>query len=244
MKRFAISFVALLAVAALVAIRVGSTSTQVNLAFQNLITAAVQFGSVATGTSPPTCTPGTGGVFCANEGTEPTAASGVDQVAADSTLHDFGVQVNGGAAGILRHTLGSAIETTQTGSLGLTTICAASAGACNQAGLYHVEWNMWGSGTACSSVTAGTVYVTLTWHDKAGTSKSIKAPMWVSTSATAGTYVLTGFHFETSLANEEATGYYNLSSDGSTAIAFTTTYTACTTGTGTYNIAASVVRGQ
>jgi hypothetical protein len=87
MKRFALSFVAVLAVAALWAVRAGSTSTQVNLAIQNFITAAVQFGSVATGTSPPTCTPGTAGVFCANEGTAPTSASSVDYVYANSSNH-------------------------------------------------------------------------------------------------------------------------------------------------------------
>ncbi len=42
--------------------------------------------SIGTGT-PPTCTAGTGGVYCAGEGTAPTAASAVDQIYADSTNH-------------------------------------------------------------------------------------------------------------------------------------------------------------
>jgi hypothetical protein len=190
--------------------------------------------SLSTGST--TCTAGTAGVFCGGEGTASTAASAQDQLYADSTLHDFAIEANGGAAGIVQHTLGSSKQTTQTASIGSTTICAASAGACNQSGLYLVTWHMWGSGTACSSVTAGTVILTLTWHDGAGSVKSIRAPMWVSTSATAGTYVNTGFHFETALTAEDSTGYYVLSSDGTTAIAYSTTYAACTTGTGTYNI--------
>jgi hypothetical protein len=43
--------------------------------------------SIKVGTSPPTCTIGTAGVLCENEGTAPTGASSVDALYADSTGH-------------------------------------------------------------------------------------------------------------------------------------------------------------
>ncbi len=47
--------------------------------------------SIATGTSPPTCTAGSGGCMAANEGTAPSVgpASGVDLIYADSTQHGY-----------------------------------------------------------------------------------------------------------------------------------------------------------
>lgn len=53
--------------------------------------------SVSTGASPPTCAAGTGGVWCAGEGTAPTGASAVDMLYADSTAHRFKV-INNNAA--------------------------------------------------------------------------------------------------------------------------------------------------
>jgi hypothetical protein len=43
--------------------------------------------SLSSGSSPPTCTAGTAGVGCFNEGTAPTGASAVDMVYANSTSH-------------------------------------------------------------------------------------------------------------------------------------------------------------
>jgi hypothetical protein len=43
--------------------------------------------SVATGTSPPTCTIGTAGTLCQNEGTAPTGAASVDMLYANATNH-------------------------------------------------------------------------------------------------------------------------------------------------------------
>jgi hypothetical protein len=53
------------------------------LAISNAITTP----SVATGTSPPTCTPGTSWALCGNEGTAPTGASNVDTLYPNSTSH-------------------------------------------------------------------------------------------------------------------------------------------------------------
>ncbi len=54
--------------------------------------------SIATGTSPPTCTAGTGGVLCAKEGTASTAAASVDELYADSTAHTWKTLLNNGSA--------------------------------------------------------------------------------------------------------------------------------------------------
>jgi hypothetical protein len=45
--------------------------------------------SVASGSSPPTCTFGTGGANCLGEGTASTAASGQDIIYGDSTYHQL-----------------------------------------------------------------------------------------------------------------------------------------------------------
>ena len=50
-------------------------------------TAGLKVVSVATGTSPPTCTVGTAGAHCFTEGTAPTGASSVDAIWANSTAH-------------------------------------------------------------------------------------------------------------------------------------------------------------
>jgi hypothetical protein len=62
-------------------------------------------GAAKIGSSPPTCTAGTGGAFCLAEGTNTTAASSVDQLVANSTLHDFAVLANGGVAKLLSSTV-------------------------------------------------------------------------------------------------------------------------------------------
>lgn len=57
-------------------------------------TGGAKLVSVATGTSPPTCTAGTGGATCYTEGTAATAASSVDDVHGDSTQHAAEVNNN------------------------------------------------------------------------------------------------------------------------------------------------------
>lgn len=201
--------------------------------------------SVAVGTSPPTCSPGTGGVWCATEGTGPTAAASVGQLYADSTLHDLAIQANGGTQGIVLHTAGgSAIhQTGKTAAITTSTLCAASAGACNQAGMYHVHWDFSGAGTACSSVTAGSVTFLLTWTDTNAVTHSAVALQMMGQTGAATTAMGGTFPFQTALANESASGDYDISTNG-TIIQYATGYTACTTGTGTYQLDAAVTRLQ
>lgn len=62
---------------------------------------AVTALSVAVGTSPPTCTIGTGGASCFNEGTAATGASAVDNIYANSTAHCLDVNYNNVEKGCL-----------------------------------------------------------------------------------------------------------------------------------------------
>jgi hypothetical protein len=101
--------------------------------------------------------------------------------------------------------------------------------------------NFWGSGTACTSVTAGSVALTIGWTDENGTAhSSVAFPLFDQSKGTLGT----SFYFATTLAGEGGSGDYTLSSNGSAAITYAATYTGCTTGTGTFNMRATVTRLQ
>lgn len=179
------------------------------------------------------------------EAAAPTAAASQDQIFADSTLHDFASQVNGGGKKLFVQTQPSAIhQTAKTAAITTATLCAASAGACNQAGQYHIFWNFIETGTACSSVTAGKVIPSFTWTDTNGTAHTITPAFNGNTASNAGfSTAATAFFFQTSLANAYAYGDFTISTNG-TVIQYATAYTACTTGTGTYQFDASVTRLQ
>jgi hypothetical protein len=133
-------------------------------------------------------------------------------------------------------------QTSKTAAVTTFTLCAATAGtACGQVGQYRISYNFWGSGTACSAVTAGSVGLNLTWTDEnAVTHTTISMPMaFDQKSAAAGIL----FNFNTALGTEGASGSYIISTNG-TIIQAATTYTACTTGTGTYNLRMTVEQLQ
>lgn len=121
----------------------------------------------------------------------------------------------------------------QTALISATTLCAATPlTACGQAGQYRISYNIWGSGTACSVVTAGNVQLLLTWIDENGTAHSNRPiPMWDDKT---GGYI-GQMNFNTSLVFEHGEGSYIISTNGSI-IQYSVGYTACTTGTGTYNL--------
>lgn len=196
---------------------------------------------LSTGTAP-SCTAGTGGVLCEGEGTAPTAASAVSQLYSDSSFHDFAIQTNGGGTGIVQHTAPGKIRLTgQTASIGTATLCAATAGACDQPGHYRVDWSFYQGGTACSVVTAGSVQFKLTWTDGNSTNHAaIQLAMDNSASLIA---TANAFTFTTNNATAWATGSFNLDSNGSI-LQYATTYAACTTGTGTYALDINVTRMQ
>jgi hypothetical protein len=201
---------------------------------------ATALGGVATGAGA-SCAGGTAGATCLGEGTPPTAVAAVGQVYADSTLHDLAIQANGGAAKLVHSTAPGYIHATaQAAAISTATLCDTVAGACNQAGQYRVDWNFVENGTACATPGPGGVTFLLTWTDHAGTHSAASLPMHDSASltATSGT-----FTFQTTKTNAWASGSFNLQSTGAI-IQYGTGYTACTTGTGTYELNATVTRLQ
>lgn len=199
--------------------------------------------SLQTGTSPPTCTIGTAGALCLAEGTAPTAASSVGQLYASSALHELATQTNGGGVKQVVAVRPSPIHTTGlTASVGTATLCSNTAGACDQAGQYAIDFNFLQGGTPCTTVTTGSVIFNLLWTDAAGAHSATDIPVLDSTSTVA---LLPGFTFRTTPnTNAWATGHVVIWSTGAAAIQYSTTYAACTSGTGTYELDASVTRLQ
>lgn len=195
--------------------------------------------SIGTGT-PPTCTAGTGGVYCAGEGTAPTAASAVDQLYGDSTAHTFRTQVNGGSPGMVEIIQPGAIRSTGlVAAVSTATLCAASAGACNQAGTYHVHIALYQSGTACSANTTAGVTPSLTWTDGNGTAHSAQGvPMDTNASlvATSGTMA-----WGATTLGAWGSGDMNIDTNG-TIIQYAIAFAQCTTGTATYAASLAVTR--
>jgi hypothetical protein len=192
---------------------------------------------------------GTAGGVCAAEGTSATNVSGTSNLYPDSTAHEWKAATNGSTSyGLINRSQPGAIDSTGlTAAVTTATLCAASAGACNVAGQYHVHINVWGSGTACSSVTAGGVTPSLTWTDENSVSHAaVVVPMLSQTSATAVALESSAptVPAQTALANEGGSGDFTLNSSGASAIQYAVAYTACTTGTLTYNIRATVTRVQ
>lgn len=204
--------------------------------------------SLNTGT-PPTCTAGTGGGLCMTEGTNLTNVSSTAALDANSTTHELAVATNGSTSyGMLvRAQPGSINSTGNTATVSIATLCAASAGACNVAGQYHVSINVWGSGTACATPGSGGVTPGLTWTDENSVSHSVVViPMQSQTSATAVAVETAAptVPSQTANANTGGSGDFTLSSSGSAPIQLTMTYAACSTGTFTYNYRATVTRLQ
>jgi len=200
--------------------------------------------TVSTGSSAPACTAGTSGLICMTEGTDGTNVASTGLINPNSTQHEFTAFTNGatGASsqGMLVRTQPGRIHSAgNTAAISTATLCASAAGACNTAGLYTVDWAFTQGGTACGNVTAGGVTFLLTWTDANAVAHSaISLAMDDSASllATTGT-----FHFTTNNATAWASGTFNIYTNGSI-IQYATGYTACTTGTGNYNLDITVTR--
>ena len=195
--------------------------------------------SISTGTAP-ACT-GSGTFLCMAESAAFTNVSATAGVYADSSAHEFFAKTNGAsAAGMLIRAQPAPINSTgNTGAISTATLCAASAGACNVAGQYHISWTFIETGTACSVPGTGGVTFLLTWTDSNGTTHS--AVSLGMDDASAINAVSQTFHFQTSLAAAWGSGDFNISTNGSV-IQYATGYTACGTGTGTYQLQAVVTR--
>lgn len=230
---------------ATVKVTASGSDTNVTLALEAKGTGVVTSNAaVQVGTANVT-TFGSAGGIAATEGTTPTNVASTATLYPDSTAHEWKAATAGSStAGIMQRTVGAVNLTGQTATKTITTACAASAGACNVAGQYRLDYTFWGSGTACSSVTAGKVVLVFTWTDEQGTSHtSIPAPIAFDQKAAAANVTGT-FSFNTALGTEGAYGSMAIGSNGAAAIQYTATYTACTTGTGTYNLRLTTTRLQ
>lgn len=208
-------------------------------------TAGLKIVTLLTGTAPPATTAGSAGAFTATEGTAFTNVSGAAGIYPDSTSHEFVGKTNGASTGgILVRAQPSAIHSTgNTASISTATLCASAAGACNVAGQYNVHWDFIQTGTACSVVTAGGVTFTLSWTDNNSTAHAHVMPMIGEGAIASAPTSLSSFFFQTALTNAFASGNVNIYTNG-TVIQYATTYTACTTGTGTYQLDITVTRLQ
>jgi hypothetical protein len=107
--------------------------------------------------------------------------------------------------------------------------------------MYHIHVDFIETGTACSSVISGGVTFALTYTDSNGTAHSaVIVPLLNQTSLT-GITLGNMFTFATALGGAGASGDLNISTNGSV-IQYATTYTACTSGTGQYQLDAAVTR--
>lgn len=224
-----------------------NTGTVAELNLAQTFTATQTFGtilptSVGVGTSPPTCTAGTAGADCYSEGTAPTAASSVDDIWADSTSHSFRTHTNGGSPGTMVIAEPGAIRSTGlVAAVTTATLCAASAGACNQSGTYHVHVSLYQSGSACTANSTGGVTPSISWTDGNGTAHSaIGIPLESDgvVNALTGT-MLWGATTVTGIAS----GDYNIDTNG-TVIQYAIGFAQCNTGTATYAASLAVTRLQ
>jgi len=199
--------------------------------------------TVSIGTSPPACTAGTAGGLCFTEGTAITNVSGAGALDANSTTHELEYQSNGSALKgmMVRAQPGSIRSTGLVASVSTATLCAASAGACNTAGTYHVHLALYQSGAACSANTTNGVSVQLTWTDAnstAHTAQTIPLETNASLVALSGTMA-----WGATTVNAYGSGDFNVDTNGSI-IQYATTFAQCTTGTATYALSAVVTRLQ
>jgi hypothetical protein len=177
------------------------------------------------------------------EGTAPTNISANASIHADSTTHELMAKTNGAStAGMLVRSQPGAIHLTgQTATKTIYTLCAAAAGACNVAGQYRVIWYFNQGGTACGTPGTGGVTFALTWKDNAGTHSAVALPMDDSSSLTA---TGTKFTAQTSNTAAWASGIFTVWTDGTADIQVTNTYTACSVGTLTWELATTAERLQ
>lgn len=197
--------------------------------------------SVSTGTAP-ACTAGTAGTLCLGKGTAPTGAVSTMQLYEDSTSLEPQLDTEGGGVGMVHYTKPGLVHATaQTASITTATLCAATAGACNQAGMYRIEWSFIQTGTAPGTPAPGSVTLQLTWTDFNATAHSaITVAMDDSASLVATSSLFTS---RTTNALAWASGSFNITSNGSI-LQYATTYTAAAVGTFTYELDMTVTRLQ
>jgi len=196
--------------------------------------------SVQTTNAAPGCTAGTAGAWCAAEGTAFTNVAGTAGIYPDSTQHEFMAKTNGAATvGMMVRSQPSPISVTgATAAVANgTSLCAAAAGACNVAGQYRVT-AYFDSTVVCATPGPAAIGFNVTFTDEIGTKTAQSIPLDVNGATTlTGTMALGD-------AVTNATGTASFWSTGANAIGYGVTYTACTSGTGTFARRITVERLQ
>lgn len=124
------------------------------------------------------------------------------------------------------------------------TLCPTSTLGCGVPGLYHVHWSLIQTDTACTTPGSGGVTFLLSWTDRSHIAHSSQPlPMFDGSSLTVPGGV---FHFRdaTGASAAWASGDFNVYTDGASAIKYETGYTACQSGSGHYDLAATVTQLQ
>lgn len=132
-------------------------------------------------------------------------------------------------------------QTAQTAAITTATLCSSAGGnnTCGGAGMYHLHFDFLNTGTACSSVGPAVIGFQLTWTDSNATAHNVVTiPMVTNVSNTA---LAPSFIPTVSALTAYASGDFTFSTNGSI-VQYATTYTACTTGTLTYQLDAAVTR--
>ena len=120
--------------------------------------------------------------------------------------------------------------TSQTASIAATNLCPATAGGCNTSGQYVIHWSIRNT-VACATPGGAGVTLTVGWSDDIG-AKSFT----VSQNGTGSA----GITVNLGVAGNFGQGTLVINSTGAAAITYSTTLAACTSGTATYNLQASV----
>jgi hypothetical protein len=188
---------------------------------------------------------GTAGGLCATEGTSATNVSGTSNLYPDSTSHEWKAATNGSTSygTMVRAQPGAIRSTALVASVGTATLCAASAGACNTAGTYHVHIALYQSGAACSANTTGGVLFSLTWTDANGTAHSAQTIPIITNSSIAAFATSGIMLWGATTVNAWGSGDINIDTNG-TVIQYATTFSQCNTGTATYALSAVATRLQ
>jgi hypothetical protein len=133
-------------------------------------------------------------------------------------------------------------EPSQTTGFSGATLCAATAAQCGAAGTYNIHWNIWQSGTGCSSPTNG-ASLTLTWTDAAGNSHTGILPellvQYLTSPSLSGQMPFQG---PGALGNAAASGDYTVNTNGSAITVSGSNNGGCGGGTATWNVLFTVER--
>jgi hypothetical protein len=136
---------------------------------------------------------------------------------------------------LIQGQLGGGVSVTaQTAAISTTTLCGTT--SC-PAGQYRITAYLT-STTTCSVAGPGAVGATLTWTDETGTKTAQTLPLSDNNALTFSSTLGLG------VATNYAQGDITIWTSGANPVQYATTYTACTTGTGTYTLRLATERLQ